>query len=638
MSSTNARDVIIKIATALAAALLPPFAIAQSTGMEQTLVTGTYAPLVPSDLTATISVLDFETIQSLNKRSVADILRTVPGVMVEEQGGPGGLSAVSIRGGEANFTLVQLDGVTVNDPTNTRGGGFDFSRLDPATVARIEIVRGPQSAIYGSDALAGVINILSVKGDSGHQQTLRAVAGEDDYSNYSASASGSLGSVGYAVDFATRDDGEPVPGSTRETEQAGVRLGWQATDDHFFNIDYRYLDGQRSAYPEQSGGPEFAVSDDLDVSDFRDQTYSAGWRADLSDRWRSALSASYHKHEEEYYSPGISPFMAVPPNGADTEFERQQLQWVNTLRHSDAYWFNLGADYRDEQGESRGYLDFGGFPVPTDFALDRSTSGLFIDGHARVIPELLLQGSARYDDPDGFSAETTLNFGARYTLSETTSFSANWGQAFKLPSFFALGHALVRNPDLQPELADSWDIGVNWVASDALRIEATYFSNEFEDLIDFDPQLFTNVNRKEVKTRGLELQLGWTPLTPLELQAQLTYTDIDIRDSSVRLMNRPEWLAGATALWHLAPDWSATLDYQWTGEQYASSLYTGKTVVETLDDYHRVDWNLRWRASDRLALELAIDNLLDEDYQTAVGFAAPGRAVRFGISWTNSSP
>lgn len=105
-------------------------------------------------------------------------------------------------------------------------------------------------------------------------------------------------------------------------------------------------------------------------------------------------------------------------------------------------------------------------------------------------------------------------------------------------------------------------------------------------------------------------------------------------DSSV-LQGRPEWQAGLTALWQLAPAWDTALDYQWTGEQYASSLHTGDTVVQQLDDYHRLDWTLRWRVQQRWQLQLAVDNLLDESYQTAVGFPGPGRGVRLAVSLLN---
>ena len=176
-------------------------------------------------------------------------------------------------------------------------------------------------------------------------------------------------------------------------------------------------------------------------------------------------SPSQSRHTENYTSPGIFPYEAVPPNSADTDFQRDQLQWVNTLQFNDESRLNLGADYRNEKGKSEGNLDFGGIALPTNFKLDRSTTGLFADAHTQLATALIVQASVRYDHPDGFDSETSLNLGAKYQLNQALAFSANWGEAYKLPSFFALGHALVGNPNLKPETVRSWDIGVNWATT-----------------------------------------------------------------------------------------------------------------------------------------------------------------------------
>ena len=615
---------------ALALAVLPWGTIAQEqSAMENTLVTGTYSPR--PELTSSSSILESEQIRALNKRNVVGLLKTLPGLLVEEQGGPGGLTAVSIRGAESNFTLVLLDGIPLNDPTNFRGGGYDFSNLSSEMVERIEVVRGPQSAIYGSDALAGVINIITRRAGQGHNQQVYYEWGEDDFYDLGFNATGTVGDFEYALDVAHRDDGEPVEGSTRETDNANLRLGWRVAPGHQLSAHYRYLDGDRSSYPEQSGGPEYAMSDALDKSDYRDEVMALGWQAELSSHWRSKLHASRFEHNEDYRSPGIFPYSAVPPNTSDTDFQRDQVQWVNTLQLSAAWQFNLGADYRDEDGKSRGYLEFGPDRVPTDFKLDRSTTGVFIDLSATPVEALLLQGSVRYDDPDDFDSETTWHLGASYAVGEGVTVSGNWGEAFKLPSFFALGHALVGNSDLQPEKATSWDMGIAWAAPGALHLGATYFYNDFKDLIDFDPDNFTNVNRSQVETSGVELQLGWAPLDSLSLLSQATYTDLDVKNDESKLTGRPDWTAGVVLQWQFASRWSSTLDYQWTGEQYATSLYTEASVTEELDDYHRLDWVLHWEPIAALQLQVSLDNVTDEDYQTSVGFPAPGRAVRLGV-------
>jgi len=617
----------------LAAVLLPALCYAQAEPtLETIVVTGSYTPLPISMLTSSVSTLDQSALQALNKSNIADVFKTMPGLSVEEQGGAGGLSAVSIRGGEANFTLVLIDGVPQNDPSNSRGGSFDFANLDPASVERIEVVRGPQSAVYGSDSLAGVINVITRRGQEGHRQQLRAEWGQDDFQNLQFGASGSLQNLHYAIDLAHRDSGEQVQGSTRETDSANIRLLWQITDVHELHASYRYLDGERSTYPEQSGGPEFALSDALDHSDFKDETFSLAWQLQLSERWRSTLRGDRFVHKEEYTSPGIEPFYAVPPNAANTAFQRDQLHWVNTLHMSDSYQLNLGADYRHEKGESQGILDLGFIQLPTDFELDRNTTGLFAELHARPLQALTVQASVRYDDPSDFNSETTFKLGSKVQLNQALALSANWGEAFKLPSFFALGHALVGNPYLKPETARGWDINLDWRVAQDMEVSATYFFNDYRDLVDFDPERFININRSQVETQGAELQLDWQLNQSLGLQARATYTDVDVKEGSSVLLGRPQWLAGATGHWQISGDWASTLDYQWVGAQYASSLHTGEFVVEELNNYHRLDWNIRYQLNRSIALDLALDNLLDEDYQTAVGFVAAGRTARLAIT------
>ncbi|MEZ5572146.1 MAG: TonB-dependent receptor [Halioglobus sp.] len=604
-----------------------------NTGMEDVLVTGTLAPQLA--LTSSVSVLDSGQIQALNKTTVADLLRTVPGLLVEQQGGPGGLTAVSIRGGESNFTLVMVDGVAVNDPTNFRGGSFDFANINPSMVDRIEVVRGAQSAIYGSDALAGVINIITRRPQEGHQQQVRAEVGQDHYNDVGASALGSEGNFNYTLDLASRDDGEPTPGSTRDTDSANLRLGWQASPGQELSLAYRYLKGDRSSYPEQSGGEKYALYDALDKSHYTQDILAFAWSTQLSSQWRSTVTASRFEQQEDYTSPGIFPYMEVPPNAADTHFSRDQYRWINTIQLAPGYEANLGADFRREDGRSYGYLEFFGDRSPTDFELDRDTRGVFADVSATPLAALLLHSSVRYDDPQDFDSETSTQFGAKYDVGAGVTLAANWGEAYKLPSFFALGHPLVGNPDLQQEKGESWDLGVSWQTTETLSLSVTGFDNDFRDLVDFDNDTFRNVNRKRVQTSGVELQADWQPLTALSLRSQATYTDIDVKNENSVLTGRPQWTASIVAQWQFARQWDTALDYAYSGQQWAASRHTGEQVTEELGDYHRVDWVLHWQLAPAWLLALSVDNLLDEHYETAVGFYAPSREIRLGVEFSH---
>jgi vitamin B12 transporter len=617
----------------LAALLVAAASAAPDPGLENVLVTGTLAP--QEAITSSVSVLDAQQIRALNKTTLADVLRTLPGLSVEQQGGPGGLSAVSIRGGESNFTLVLVDGVAVNDPTNFRGGSFDFANLNPNMVDRIEVVRGAQSAIYGSDALAGVINIITRRPQLGHHQEVHAEVGQDDYSDVGVGALGSAGDFNYTLALASRDDGEPVAGSTRNTDSANIRLGWQPTQAQELSIGYRYLDGDRTTYPEQSGGPTYALFDALDSSDYTEDILSLGWGAQWSPRWRSTLTASRFGHDERYHSPGIFPYLDVPPNAADTNFTRDQVQWLNTVHLLPGYETNIGMDYRHEDGQSAGYVEYYGEQNPTDYALDRATRSAFADVAATPLPALLLHGSLRHDNPQSFASETLAQAGVKYSVGGGVTLAANWGEAYKLPSFLALGHPLVGNPDLLPERGESQDLGLDWEASETLRLAASWFENDFRDLVDFDAETFRNINRNSVQTSGIELQADWYPLAALSLRSQATYTDIDVKNSDTVLTGRPQWTASVVALWQISGHWDIALDYLYSGQQWSASRYTGDLVIQQLENYHRLGWVLHWQPAQAWQLQLSVDNVLGDDYETAVGFSAPRREIRLGVTFSN---
>jgi len=606
---------------------------AQQELLEQVIVTGTYNPLALAQVSSSVSVVDRKMLKQLNKTTLADVLQSVPGVLIEQQGGPGGLAVASIHGGESNYTLVMVDGVAMNDPGNSRGGAFDLNSINVDSIERVEIVRGPQSAIYGADAVAGVINIITQRPAQGHQQTVQATIGDAGYQQAGISALGAGDNTDYALQARVRDTGEPVEGSRAEDTEINLRLGWQPTEVHDVNASARYFDGKRNNYPEQSGGPEYALSPALDYTDFTDKSAALGWQFQILERWKSHLQATQYQRTESFDSPGVAPYFAIPPNGADTEFERQQITWINTIGQQEKLWANIGLEKRKEEGESKGYLDIG-FLLPTDFALDRTTESGFIDINAQVNEKLFMQASVRSDDTDDYGNETSSRLGVRYQLTDTLVVRANQGEGYKLPSFFALGHPLVGNADLKPETVTGWDAGIAWQVSDQLNTSIDYFANDFRDPIDFDSELFTNVNREQIETSGVEWQAQWRGLdNRIGLHFNATYTDIDVKDEVSVLTGRPQWSAGIAADWQLSDSLRTSVDYQHLGEQFATSQHTGEATLHELEGYQGLDANLFWSVSDTLEMTLAIENLFDKDASTAVGFPAPGLLWRVGLQW-----
>lgn len=612
------------------AVLMAPAAIAA--GTEELIVTGTRLAAEEQILPATGTVIGREEIEARNDAVVIDLLRDVPGLHVN-QPGAGGVSQVFIRGSEPNFTVFLLDGIKVNDPNNTRGGSFDLATLNLADIERVEIVRGPQSSIYGSDGLAGVINFISPRGGKILSATADVEAGGDDFLRGTLQVGGPAGGSGdFSLQATSRDDGEAVSGSTFDADTVSGRLHLEPAPDVTANVYARFASTDSTTFPEQSGGPEFAVLRDLQTAEADDFTLGADADWAINAAWSVQALASLYDRSDEYASPGIDPFTEVPPNGAANDLDRENAALRATVRPSSKAIATFGVDYQRESGESDGYVLFGPDPVPNSFKLDRDIIGVFAEG--RYIPgdHWILQASIRHDEPDEVSGETTGKVGAVYALSNgTTRLRANWGTGFKLPSFFALGSPLVGEPDLRPETSRSVDAGVTQtLLSGAAEVGITLFDNDYKDLIDFDPDTFRNVNRDKVTTRGVELTGSWSVSAALRLRAGATYTDIDVKNSDRELLQRPDWRGGAGVRWQPAGNWLVDLDWLYVGEVLDSSIPTG--ILE-LEPWHRVDLNLSWMITPRLRLALAVDNLLDGDYEEAVGFPAAGIRPRLGVRY-----
>jgi iron complex outermembrane receptor protein/vitamin B12 transporter len=290
----------------------------------------------------------------------------------------------------------------------------------------------------------------------------------------------------------------------------------------------------------------------------------------------------------------------------------------------------VGAEWQNEDGNSAGYIDFG-FPVPTDYEIDRDTVSAFAEASAEL-GRFVLQGGLRYDDPDEIDSVTSVRVGLIYRLADDlTEIRANWGDGFKAPSFFVLANPIVGNPDLQPEKAESADLGIKHrFSSGSGAVEFVVFHNEYKDLIDFDDTLFTNVNRDKVITKGAEAAIDLSPLDTLDLRAQVTYLDTDIVDSNEPLRSRPRWRGGLIADWEFVQDWRWVTSVLSLDDFYESSVPTGEVL---LGGYTRVDTSVSWQATEALSLGLAVDNLFDKDYQEAVGFPAAGIRGRLGARY-----
>ncbi len=603
-------------------------------------VTGSRVATAPDEIAANVTVLEREDFDVEKPAKLADLLRRVAGVHVDQVGGRGGTGSLYMRGADPNYTLVLIDGVRVNDPTNARGGSFDFSALDVADVERVEIARGPYSAVYGGDALAGVINIVTrhAPAEKGYA-SLDAMGGAYDTHEIALNTGGPVAAGNWNMGFSDSHEGAQVRGNEFDSQRVSGTFDIALASSTMLTVSGRYSESSREGFPDDSGGYEFAAIRDVETREANEAVFGAGVTHRAGDA-TFALTLGYFDRDDHIDSPGIAPGVrdpfGVPPSIVDSTLTRSTATMTGTQKFSDFVSLAYGAEWQREEGVSDGSLDFGGgFVLPTSFELTRTSWAPFAEVRLETRFGLSTQAGVRIDKPDGYSSVTSPRVRVAYELADTGfTVAGSWGKAFKLPSLYALGHPLVGNPDLVPERGESHEIELSQQLLDgAARWSATWFDGEFRNAIDFDsgppPML---VNRNRVDSEGVELagRLGvgeqWT------LDASITNAKTRIarigNQGGGELRNRPDWRAGIGAHWSpsVALKFSAAATY--VGSSFDSSIATGDV---DLPAYTRIDVSAVWQLSPRLETYLAIDNLTDERYEQFIGFEARGIAPRLGV-------
>lgn len=551
-----------------------------------------------------------------------ELLETLPDVRAVSTGGAGGTSFVSIRGAEPNFAQILIDGVRVSNPSSSQGGGFDFAQLDPGLIDRISLIPSSRSAVHGSDALSGVLSLRLREAENDDISATASLTG-DTKEGYSIAGRASFGwdTGGISLAASTADTGELTEGSSLERDQALVRVsqdlgGWSVSA---FGI---YGETRRTGFPESSGGPDFAANRVLEVRDTRFVTLGLAAVAPSDAAIRPAFRAGYYGDNVEVDSPAIFPgvFAPVPALTSDTDFERLEVAGDVRFRLSDQLDLVVGSGYQRELADSVGTIDFG-FPLPTAFRIERDQASVFAEAEFRPVEGLTLSLAGRQDWFEQRD-EASVQGSIEYEIAQTgLTLFAGYAEGFRLPSLFALAFPLTANPNLLPERSVSWEGGVTW-QSGSTSVRASAFLNDYTNLIDFDPILFTTVNRSETEVSGFSIS-GSGPVGPsVEWNASLTVLDFQ---SAVPLRGRPDWYGHARLAWRPIRDLRIGAAATFNSDFLETSIPTG--VVE-LDGHAAIDLFGEWRAHDLINLSLALRNALDQDWQDAVGFPAPGRVLR----------
>lgn len=604
----------------------------QQVKTEPIVVTVSSQAIPLSESSASMTVLTRDYIANSRTETVAELLRQVPFLNLSQTGGMGGLTTVTIRGGEPNFTLVMVDGIPVNDPTNILGGSFDFSSLSTDNVEQIEIVRGPLSSLYGSEAMSGVINIISRNGAGKPQVSLRGLLGNFDAREAGVGSQGAVDKFRYSLGASYFDIGEQVEKDSYSLGTFAFRSGVQFTKTQALNFTVRLQDKNSAGFPENGGGPIYSLLDIAKDSHARERIIGGNYVHDWKPWWSYQLEVDFYQRLEDSFIPAIldsipPSFSAQPSIQSNTDFKKTQFQFMNNWKLQNDLSASFGVEVKEEDGKNDSVIaEF----LPSSFDLSRTTlsftgEGLYSSGPFNA------NFGLRIDDPDDFDVKVSPRVGANYFFENTkTRIRGTWGNGFKLPSFYALGEPNVGNPNLKPETSTGFDLGVDQDLLDGrLQVSLTYFWNHYRDLIDFSAELFKLVNRDLVKDQGAEFEATVPVSNTLHFMGHVSYIDSKIVNSPEKLRDRPKWRGGIGVQWQPFSGSQLQFDTIWVGERADFQLPVPQLNIAPA--YNTTDLAFTQKLTRDFSGYVRIENLFNNKYQNFIGFPDPGFFARFGV-------
>lgn len=602
------------------------------------IVTGTRLPTAVDAMPRDVTVITRADIDALHPSSAVELLRSIPGVVIEQGGARGSVASVFTRGAKPNFTVVLIDGVKTNDQTNTRGGSFDFSTLSLDLIERIEIIRGPESAIYGALAAGGVINIITRRGSEQLSGSFDVSVGQFGYWRVVGEGSGPIAGAPVTLALSHTDNGSPVEGSIYRGSLFGGSSSAHFSQDLSFELTGRYGTNHTESFPDDSGGPLLAVIRDVDRRDIDEALLGARLEHQVSGQWSQVLQYGFYYRTSQDTSPGVAassqdPF-GIPPSFDDIHYQRQEINWIQLLTPNPVLRTALGLDWQTETGVDDGYLKFGDVLSPTSYALNRQMRSVYAEVRLQILKDWELSAAGRYDWPSDAASRFSPQVGVVYDISTwDTKLRLSWGEGFKLPSFYALGNPIVGNPNLKPETSRSLEAGfVKRLSLIPAEVKVSTFKTTYENLIDFNPGPIPElVNVSEVTVHGGEAAFTLNMGVRWVLEAYVSDTITRNEATGAALRDVPRWLAGAHVIWRPTGTTEVNLRLFHVGSYIDNSVPTGDV---RLSGYQRCDLSVTRAVQQHSKLYLTIENLLNRKYEEAVGFPAPGFFARAGIQWT----
>lgn len=598
-------------------------------------ISATRLPTPVSQVGSSVTVITADEIERKQQRLLPDVLRDVPGLDVVQTGGPGGVTSVFIRGGNSNHTKVLIDGIDAMDPS-TPNGAFDFGNLLTAGIARVEVLRGPQSGLYGSDAIGGVINIVTKAGAGPPRFSGSLEGGSFGTFNQAASASGSLAPFTYAFNAAHfRFTDLPVtpldllpPGRRRIADAydnltLSTRLGANLAENFDVGLVARLIDttlhftGQDfSTFPSV---PAAAQSQ----SDSR-QLFTRGTaHLTLFDgAFEQTAGLAYTDYDRRDAAPNTG--FGTPP-ASFNRGDRLKADWLGEIKLAPGQVLTLGAEHQVEGIRPP--------PVSAQMTNDAGFMQLQSGFHERLFNTV----SLRYDSNDRFGGATTYRVAPSFLVPETgTRLKGSVGSGFKAPTLQQLfvsfpAFSFFANPNLKPEKSFGYDAGFEQALwSDRVRFGATWFDNDFTDLITINTTGTSYANIATARAYGMESFIAYDPLPGVRLRADHTYTLAMDTVLHQPLLRRPKHKASLSGSWDVTD----------VARVSATILYVGARVDGNRDfsiprlkagGYTVVNLAGSYDLGNGLTAFARIDNLLDRSYQDPTGFLRPGLSAFGGI-------
>jgi vitamin B12 transporter len=602
--------------------------------VESVIVSATRLPTPESEVASSVTVITAEEIDARQERSLPDILKDVPGLNIVRAGGPGGQTLVFMRGTNSNHTKVLVDGIDVSDP-GSPGASFDFSQFLTRDIERVEVLRGPQSGLYGSDAIGGVINVTTKNGQGPAQFQASAEGGSFETFNQTAGVRGSVEQFHYNANVEHFHSGAtPVtpldllaPGEIRNDDYydnltAATKLGYEVVQNFDVGLVARYTNTHlRVTGDDFSTFPSFPAAQQTRSSTSEYYSRATAHLVSLEGFLDQTLGFAYTHKRTSTLDPGSSQ------EGLATG-ARAKVDWQGALRFTQAHTLVLGAEHaRDEISE----------PISAANQIDSGYAEL----QSRLVGSLYSAINARYDKNDRFGSKATYRVAPAYVITGTgTKLKASVGSGFKAPTLSELFQSypaffFIANPNLRPETSTGYDAGAEQtLVRETLRLGATYYYNRVRNLIVTAPSAdgidITYANIGRAHTDGVESFVAYNPVKSVTLRADYTYTQATDDGSGQQLLRRPKHKASLNAAWQATTAFSLNATVL-TVSSWIDGNRDFSIPRLSAPGYTLVNLAASFAIDKHFTVFGRIDNLFDRHFQSPVGFLQPTLGAFAGI-------